>query len=58
MTFDLLPDAPGLAKPLFQTNEDYDDFRETFIAEVSPKLEAWRLARLRSESEARDRWVD
>jgi len=52
---ELLPENPGLATPLFDSEDDYTRFREEFIATVSPELEKWMEARRRSEEEARQR---
>ncbi len=52
---ELLPENPGLAAPLFKTEEDYARFREHFIETVSPELEKWMEARRKSEEEARQR---
>lgn len=52
---ELLPENPGLATPLFDSEVDYTRFREEFIKTVSPELEKWMEARRRSEEEARQR---
>lgn len=45
-------------KPLFSTQADYEQFREDYIAAVSPQLKQWEEARRKSEEAARTRWVD
>ena len=52
---ELLPESPGLARPLFATEEDYSRFREEYIETVSPELDKWMEARRKSEEEARQR---
>lgn len=54
-TFELLPSNPGLARPLFEKEDDYLRFRESFTDTVVPKQEEWMEARRRSEEEARQR---
>ncbi len=52
---ELLPEHPGLASPLFATDDDYAKFREEYVETVSPELEKWMEARRKSEEEARQR---
>lgn len=46
------------SKPLFRSAAEYQAFRESYMEEVAPELEKWRLARLRSERESMFRIVD
>lgn len=43
------------SKPLFEKEEDYEKFRESFSEAVRPIQEKWLDARRRSEEEARHR---
>jgi hypothetical protein len=54
-TLELLPNEEDVARPLFDTQEEYTQFREKFMQEVIPQLEKWQEARRRSEEEARQR---
>jgi hypothetical protein len=54
-TYELLPNNPGLARPLFENDDDYLRFRESFTDTVVPEQEEWMKARRRSEEEARQR---
>lgn len=54
-TLELLPDASQTATPLFQTEEEYAAFRQSFMDEVIPRQEEWMEARRKSEEEARQR---
>jgi hypothetical protein len=40
------------SKSLFATPEQYEKFRESFIAEVTPQLEKWEEAHRRSVHES------
>jgi len=52
---ELLPEAPGLAHPFFEDEQEYNLFRERFIQMVTPELERWQEARRKSEEESRQR---
>lgn len=52
---EVLPDEVETATPLFQTERDYFEFRQSFMDEVIPIQEAWLEARMKSEEEARQR---
>jgi hypothetical protein len=54
-TIELLPDDAEQPRPLFENEEDYTRFRESFMAEVIPQQEEWLEARRKSEEEARQR---
>jgi chloramphenicol O-acetyltransferase len=49
---------PKGSKPLFKSQKDYEKFREEYIKEVAPEMEKHRIARAKSEHEARFRRVD
>lgn len=51
----LLPDENQTATPLFPTEEEYAEFRQSFMDEVIPRQEEWLEARRKSEEEARQR---
>jgi len=51
--FEALELCPGVKwEPLFKTEKEYQEFRERYIAAVTPQLEAYELARRRSEQES------
>ena len=55
---EILELAPGeniVSQPLFATEEAYQQFRESYMEEVIPKLEKWQEARRKSEEESRQR---
>jgi hypothetical protein len=54
-TFELL--AGAKSKPLFQTEQAYQDFRERFQKEVKPELDRQREARRQSEEDAKKHLV-
>jgi len=56
----LLPDLPdGVnSRPLFATDEEYQDFRQRYIETMAPELEKWRRAHLESEKASMSRRVD
>lgn len=56
----LLPGPDGKPRemqPFYATREEYEEFRERFVAAVTPQLEKYRLAHLRSERESMFRIV-
>lgn len=54
-TLELLPEENQTAAPLFRTDEEYADFRQSFMDEVIPLQEEWLEARRKSEEESRQR---
>jgi hypothetical protein len=52
---ELVPNEAELAKPLFAREEDYADFRESFMDKAIPELERLLEARRKSEQESRQR---
>lgn len=54
-TLELLPDENQAATSLFDTEEEYAVFRQSFMDEVIPQQEEWLEARRKSEEEARQR---
>ena len=54
-TIELLPNDTEKPRPLFDNEDDYARFRESFMAEVIPQQEEWTAARRRSEEDARQR---
>jgi hypothetical protein len=52
---ELLSDVETEESLLFATEEEYLEFRASFVEEVLPIQEAWREARMRSEEESRER---
>ena len=50
-TFELL--AGAKSKPLFATEQAYQDFRASFQQEVKPELDRQREARRQSEEDAK-----
>ncbi|MBI5423234.1 MAG: hypothetical protein HZA32_04055 [Opitutae bacterium] len=52
---ELVPNQATLAKPLFPTEEAYNEFRESFMEEAIPELDRLLEARRKSEQEARQR---
>ena len=55
---EIIPLPTVKSRPLFESEAAYQKFRESFIAEVAPDMEKWRLARLKSEQESMFRIVD
>ncbi len=54
-TIELLPDEDRPATPLFSSEEEYLEFRQSYMDEVIPLQEQWLEARRKSEEEARQR---
>ena len=54
-TIELLPNDTEKPRPLFDNEDDYARFCESFMAEVIPQQEEWTAARRRSEEDARQR---
>jgi len=52
---ELIPNEDQIATPLFQSEQEYAEFRESFMEEVIPQQEEWLEARRKSEEEARQR---
>ena len=52
---ELVPNEAEVAKPLFSSDEAYNEFRESFMDEVIPELDRLLEARRKSEQEARQR---
>ena len=50
---ELVPNQSSLAKPLFNTREEYEAFRIDWYNETKPKLDECTRARAESELEAR-----
>lgn len=54
--FELFPGSAALMKPVFDSYEDYEQFRQGFYESVRPELERLAEARRISEEEAMRRW--
>ena len=54
---ELVPSEMIVSRPFFATEEAYQEFRESYMEEVIPKLEKWQEARRKSEEESRFRFV-
>lgn len=51
-TLEILPNEKELSRPLFASDEEYTEFRESFIETVAPDQEKWQEARRKSEEDA------
>ena len=56
--YEFFPGYRKLAKPLFETPEIEQAFRDRYCNEMEPELERIRIQHAESEHESRDRWVD
>ena len=54
---ELVPNQSALAKPLFNTREEYERFRIDWYNEIKPKLDECARARAESELAARQHIV-
>lgn len=52
---EILPNQAKVAKPLFSSRSDYNQFRESFMAKAKPDLDRLLEARRKSEQAARQR---
>jgi hypothetical protein len=52
---ELLPNQSEVAGELFETEQEYAEFRDAFMREVIPQQEEWLKARRKSEEEARQK---
>ena len=54
----LIPNQEKLSRPVFESDEAYEEFRRSFYEEIKDKLKELDDARRRSNEEAMRRWVD
>jgi hypothetical protein len=54
---ELLPNQPQSSRPVFANEQEYADFRESFVNEVIPQQQEWLEVRRKSEEQARQRFV-
>jgi hypothetical protein len=54
---EVIPRQKELAKPLFNSEREYQDFRRTYSEEITPELEGLREARRQSEEQSKQHWM-
>ena len=54
---EFLPDQAERRRPLFANEQEYSEFREAFVEEVTPQQQEWLELRRRSEEKARQRFI-
>ncbi len=57
---DLIELIPGQQKPpepLFNSEQEYQEFRRSYTEEIGPRLEQLREARRQSEEQSKKHWM-
>jgi hypothetical protein len=54
---EVIPGQAELSQPLFETEGEYQNFRQSYAEEIAPELEILREARRQSEEESKQHWM-
>ena len=52
-----IPEQAEVSKPLFDSEQECQDFRRSYTEEIMPELERLREARRQSEEESKQHWM-